>query len=128
MRVKVYDKRHNITEVYFDDNIEFYNTYILDLTLGYQGNFTFRTQLDSKLIKFWTTDRGDVLVEYSTFDKKDGYTEEDRKIGNQLWKTLECTNTPISKTKLGEPYIKLSSVISDKVIQFIEDYRRTKGK
>lgn len=125
MQVKVFNKEKELEKVHYDDNnLYLYDNPILDIVFLPQGRFTMRVLLDKKLLKFWTSSKGDVLMHHVDFETDKRYTREDKRIGKLLVHQLEATHKPILYSREGDPYIKLDCHVSDHISRIIGGYRQ----
>lgn len=129
MQVKVFNKEKELEKVHYDDNnLYLYDNPILDIVFLPQGRFAMRVLLDKKLLKFWTSSKGDVLMHHVDFETDKRYTREDKRIGKLLVHQLEATHKPILYSREGDPYIKLDCHMSDHISRIIGGYRQKMKK
>lgn len=125
MQVKVFNKEKELEKVFYDDNnLYLYDNPILDIVFLPQGRFAIRVLLDEKLLKFWTSSKGDVLMHHIDFETDKRYSREDKRIGKLLVHQLEATHKPILYSREGDPYIKLDCHVSDHISKIVGGYRQ----
>ena len=129
MQVKVFNKDKELERIFYDDNnLSLYDNPILDIIYLPQGRFAIRVLLDKKLVKFWTSTKGDVLMHHIDFETEKGLTTEDRKLGKLLVHQLEATHKPILYSREGDPYIKLDCKVSDYINKILGGYKQNMKK